>query len=1064
MTIQILLSAAFLIVVLWLGFRVPVAEGGAPQRRALFGLPPVPVFCTVLAAALVLRLILGYSINGFDADIACFKAWGYYTHEVGFSGMYYSDFFIDYPPGYLYLLYVTEFFRRLFFIPDSAQGATLLVKIVPILSDIGTAAILWVLARKKLGEDSALFVSAAYLFCPAVIINSAVWGQADSYCALLLLWTVLLLWQNHTPAAALVYGLGILSKPQMLIFAPMLIFWVIRRRDWKNLILGPILALAVVLVLSAPFMRNWDYSKLIELYTGTMDYYAYYTINAYNLWALFGLNWAALPENSVWLQFGMPLAVLLAGLLMLKSKREEALFACPAVLMLTVYIFCVKMHERYLFPVLLSLLLTYVFTKDKRFLLSFAGISFFHFLNVAYVLYLNNAYIEPTTPQILLLSLAQILMYVYTLYAVWRVFLAKKAPAPLALPKREKPAARRAAAGRSAVPAGNAAPSSPLRAAQSRNVRLTRTDVLLLCAVTLAYGLVAFWNLGDRQTANTTWTPENGESVIFSTEDAYSEVYFLPGIAPADDGIGQRVGVSMRVEVSDDGENWTLALDNTEGSVYAWKSETALATGKYIRITPTCDDLAINEFALKKADGTGFATLTAVRGEASALTDEQNVVPLYPSYRNSTYFDEIYHARTAYEHILGLEPYENTHPPLGKLIISLGIRIFGMNPFGWRFMGTLFGVLMLPILYHFLKRLFGSTFLCTAGTVLFAFDFMHYVQTRIATIDTYAVFFILLMYDAMLVFLQTDLMTAGWKKLLPPLFFSGLFMGLGVASKWTVAYGAVGLAVLFFGKLVVTYRALHLSSLSARKRDEAQAAFWQKALRTCLWCCLFFILIPFCIYFAAFLPLTLLKHNRYDVLGRFFAYQVHMYNYHSTLQATHTFESPWYQWPFDVRNVWYYGNYNADGSGGLRTISVLGSPLFWWAGVPSMVYAFVCAVKKRAQPAIIASVGFLAVYLPWVLVPRCTFVYHYFTAVPFLLIALLAAWSRLAETPRLRKPLFTRTVRGHAAVLTGGQAAMLGFLAVHLILFAVFYPVLTGTLTTQDYANALEWLPTWFFC
>ena len=377
--------------------------------------------------------------------------------------------------------------------------------------------------------------------------------------------------------------------------------------------------------------------------------------------------------------------------------------------MFTVYIFCVKMHERYLFPVLLSLLLTYVFTKDKRFLLSFAGTSFFHFLNVAYVLYLNNAYIEPTAPQILLLSLAQILMYVYTLYAVWRVFLAKKAPAPLALPKREKPAARRAAAGRSAVTAGNAAPSSPLLAAQNRNVRLTRTDVLLLCAVTLAYGLVAFWNLGDRQTANTTWTPENGESVIFSTEDAYSEIYFLPGIAPADDGIGQRVGVSMRVEVSDDGENWTLALDNTEGSVYAWKSETALATGKYIRITPTCDDLAINEFALKKADGTGFATLTAVRGEASALTDEQNVVPLYPSYMNSTYFDEIYHARTAYEHILGLEPYENTHPPLGKLIISLGIRIFGMNPFGWRFMGTLFGVLMLPILYHLLKRLFGST-------------------------------------------------------------------------------------------------------------------------------------------------------------------------------------------------------------------------------------------------------------------------------------------------------------------------------------------------------------------
>ena len=1056
MTIQILLSAAFLAAVLWLGFRVPAAEGGAPQCRPLFGLPAAPVFCTVLAAALVLRLILGYSINGFDADIACFKAWGYYTHEVGFSGMYYSDFFLDYPPGYLYLLYLTEFFRRLFFIPDYAQGATLLVKIVPILSDIGTAAIGWALARKKLGDNGALFVSAAYLFCPAVINNSAVWGQADSFCALLLLWTALLLWRNHTPAAALVYGLGVLSKPQMLIFAPMLIFWVIRRRDWKNLILGPVIALAAILVLSAPFIRDWDFTKLIDLYTGTMDYYAYYTINAYNIWALFGLNWAALPESSVWLQFGVPLAVLLSGILMLKAKRKEALFACPAVLMFTVYIFCVKMHERYLYPVLLSLLLTYVFTKDRRFLVSFAGTSFFHFLNVAYVLYLNNAYIEPTAPQILLLSLAHILMYGYTLYAVWRVFLAKKAPAPLNLPRREKPVS-----GGKAAPSG--APDSPLLTAEGRSVRFTRTDVFLVCAVTLAYGLVAFWNLGDHQTANTTWTPENGESVIFSTEDAYSEIYFLPGIAPADDGVGQRGGVSMLVEVSDDGETWTTALDNTEGSVYAWKSAAALATGKYIRITPTCHDLAINEFALKKADGTGFATLTAVRGEASALTDEQNVVPLYPSYMNSTYFDEIYHARTAYEHILGLEPYENTHPTLGKLIISAGIRLFGMNPFGWRFTGTLFGVLMLPILYHLLKRLFGSTFLCTAGTMLFAFDFMHYVQTRIATIDTYAVFFILLMYDAMLVFLQTDLMADGWKKILPPLFLSGLFMGLGVASKWTVAYGAVGLAVLFFGKLVFTYRALGLSSLSARKRDEAQAAFWQRALKTCLWCCLFFILIPFSVYFAAFLPLTLLPHNRYDVLGRFFAYQTHMYNYHSTLQATHTFESPWYQWPFDVRNVWYYGNYNADGAGGLRTISVLGSPLFWWAGVPAMVYAFVSAVKKRALPAVIAAVGFLAVYLPWVLVPRCTFVYHYFTAVPFLLIALLSAYSRLCGSPRLQNPIFSRTVRGHVVALTAGQSAMLAFLALHLILFAVFYPVLTGTLTTQDYANALEWLPTWFF-
>jgi dolichyl-phosphate-mannose--protein O-mannosyl transferase len=62
-------------------------------------------------------------------------------------------------------------------------------------------------------------------------------------------------------------------------------------------------------------------------------------------------------------------------------------------------------------------------------------------------------------------------------------------------------------------------------------------------------------------------------------------------------------------------------------------------------------------------------------------------------------FDEVYHAKTAYEYIRKVLPDEDTHPPLGKAIIALGIQIFGMTPFGWRFMGILFGILMLPLLY-----------------------------------------------------------------------------------------------------------------------------------------------------------------------------------------------------------------------------------------------------------------------------------------------------------------------------------------------------------------------------
>ena len=51
-------------------------------------------------------------------------------------------------------------------------------------------------------------------------------------------------------------------------------------------------------------------------------------------------------------------------------------------------------------------------------------------------------------------------------------------------------------------------------------------------------------------------------------------------------------------------------------------------------------------------DGTSF-TYTG-----KELIDEQDQISLNPSYYDSTYFDEIYHARTAYEQLKGYRIYE----------------------------------------------------------------------------------------------------------------------------------------------------------------------------------------------------------------------------------------------------------------------------------------------------------------------------------------------------------------------------------------------------------------------
>lgn len=1023
---EILLAAAFGGAVLFVsGRRLREADGRA-DRFALWA-------ALLFLAALALRLYLGYTSEGFSTDMDTFKSWARITNEVGFSQIYRQSIFLDYPPGYLYVLDLLEKARLLLGIPSTSEAFTLVMKLPSILADLACAGVLLYAGKRRLGEKNGLFLAGAYLFCPAVFINSAQWGQADSFCTAILLASVLLLYRESYLPSAILYGAAIACKPQMLIFAPLYLCFAIKQRKWWKLLLGIAAAFGAILLVALPFTTGSNFLWLLRKYESTLHYYNYYSVNAYNLWSLLGWNWKGLPPDG-WgaaVTLAAPAAAtLLCGLLVFLSKRKDALFACVPVLMAVMYLGGVKMHERYLFQVFLFLLLAFAFVPDKRLLRAYGFVTAANYLNVAYVLYLfreTGGGYDPNTWITRSLSVLQTAALVYLLATVFSVYV------------------------RGTVREAPPAPQRPLADRRPVDPRFRRADCLAVLAVTLLYGILAFWNLGSRETALTPWTPAEGESAVLEADGECDVLTYLPGLAPDENHYVSRVGVNFQVETSPDGKTWTDCGTMTEGYVFTWKQYRLETPGRYVRLTALDGTATLNEASLKRAGKTELASVTVREEGASALTDEQGVVPLYTTYGNSSYFDEIYHARTAYEHILGLEPYENTHPPLGKYIISLGIRAFGMNPFGWRFMGTLFGVLMLPVLYHLLKQLFGKPWLCTAGTLLFAFDFMHFTQTRIATIDTYAVFFLLLMYDAMVVFLRRDLVRDGWRKLLPPLLLCGIFTGLGIASKWTAAYGAVGLAVLFFGKLGLT--------LWEERRRDAFRPLWRRCLYLCLWCCLFFLAVPFALYYAAFLPLTTLPHNAGDPWASFWNYQTTMFNYHSQLKAEHYFASPWYEWPFDVRPIWYFSGDPVNAQGQYSTISALGNPLLWWAGIPAVAAAGVLWVREKRRSCAVVLAGFLSAYLPWVLVPRLTFIYHYFTAVPFLVVALAALFYRLSESGP-----FTRRVRLGGRVELSLSSLFLGvFTAGCLLLFAVYFPVISGAPTSRSYTDALELFDTWYF-
>ncbi len=117
-------------------------------------------------------------------------------------------------------------------------------------------------------------------------------------------------------------------------------------------------------------------------------------------------------------------------------------------------------------------------------------------------------------------------------------------------------------------------------------------------------------------------------------------------------------------------------------------------------------------------------------------------------YPTDKIFDEIYFARAAEEYLKNMRIYENTHPPLTKLLVTISVWFFGGlahgdNSWGWRFGDVVFGALVVMLLYAFAKRVTGSTIFASIAAFFLLCDGMHFVQSRIGTPEGFVVVFAL---------------------------------------------------------------------------------------------------------------------------------------------------------------------------------------------------------------------------------------------------------------------------------------------------------------------------------
>ena len=1044
----------------------------------------------VLGAALAVRLCLAATVRGYGVDMGCFGAWAGRMAALGPGNFYAPDYFCDYPPGYLLVLGLLGWLARLFGVAFDTMGGELLLKTVPIACDMLLAVAVYLAAERAAGERGALGMAALMALNPAFVITGACWGQIDSVLALMLVGVLLLARMGKWTLAIPAFALAVLTKPQAGLLAPLgvaaLARDLVRRREARRpAAIGVGLGLLVTAVLVLPFSASQTSALwIVDKYVETLSSYDYATLSTGNLMYLLGVNWVSnttpVLGGITYGQLGIALMVLSFAFgigVYLRGQGRRRLILASAVTMQLVFVLGSKMHERYILPALALLLLAYIETGDVRVLASCVLASAAAAVNIGVVLAFEYL-IAPNEWLGYMLGVLQLIAAALTVWACVSLSLGR---APMRLRER-----RAQSAGEDKPGDGESRLRDGLLHARDYRLHMTGREWLVLLAITAAYAVVGFWHLGATSAPQNGYTSTvAGEQVVIDLGKRHERfhIYYYGGISDT----------QFSFAVSDDGVTFTdeTAAFFDRGECFKWLAvrtpvtdEDGVVTGatggmlpfsgRYIRVTFNGAASALWEVGAVDGGGQVIPAVSATasgalegRGaDASALIDEQDAVPDKPSYYNSMYFDEIYHARTGYEHAHALHTYETTHPPLGKVFMSWCIRLMGMTPFAWRFAGALTGVLMIPAIYLLARQLLGSALWSALCALLLAADCMHFTQTRIATIDSFPVLFMMLMFWFMARWMKMSFYHQRLRDTLVPLALSGACMGLAIASKWIGCYGAVGLAVLFFVRFAQLWR----QGLYARAhRDEhpafARAAdtFQRKGVQTLAACCVFFVAVPVVIYVLSYIPyLRAYGEVKWNLrtLERIWDAQVLMFDYHKNLVAEHYFASPWYEWPLIVKPMWYY---NADfkGAGMASSILAFGNPAVWWTGLAGMLFVLGASVRRNLLPALgvmpgreapldralpVIAVGFLSAYLPWVLVSRLTFIYHYFASVPWIILATAVMLMTLERR-------HARTARVLAAMLAVAAVA----------LFIGFYPLASGLEVPRAWCDAMSWFDRWMW-
>ncbi len=445
-------------------------------------------------------------------------------------------------------------------------------------------------------------------------------------------------------------------------------------------------------------------------------------------------------------------------------------------------------------------------------------------------------------------------------------------------------------------------------------------------------------------------------------------------------------------------------------------------------------------------------------------------------------------------------PSMTVHPEVGKWLIALGEKTFGMDPFGWRVSAAVAGALMVLVMCRLARRLTGSTLLgCVAGLLL-CFDGLELVLSRLALLDVFEAFFLLCAVAACVNdrdWLRARLARAAepdggrlprasWGPALlvrPWLLVAGVCFGLACGTKWGAA-----VVLAAFGVLVWLWAA------GARRSFGIRASLGKSLLVDAPIAFVHLVLVAFVVYVATWTGwlmhadqfeehLSNTQYTRYaggtqwptatepDAHGVGEVWQslrslahyhrdVYVFHAHFLNDSEHTYQSDPRGWLLLNRPVGVdaqlaikpgeQGCQAPSGSDCLRQVLLIGTPVLWWGGVLALLYSAVAWVGRRDWRHGLVVVGVLSTWLPWFRYDdRPIFLFYAINILPFTILALTLLMGRLVSGPRL-------SLRHTVGTIVAGA-----FFVSVLLNFAWFWPIWTDGLLTHSEWLARIWFTRW---